>query len=190
VYKRQEHDGSPTTGRWQVKIDEATGTATGGFDQTGAPAAKQDTVAMFNTLDTSVKNWNVFILACGAGASRGYRFWRIDDTPGNPSPLRALEPQTAEESGLFPDYATFRELKSGERVLFFRVEWSAIQGGAINQNVYNGFGTRWGGYDETGKTHSSVVGELELNEMRRTKTFNPGGNFKWIQRLDSEPAGW
>jgi hypothetical protein len=84
-----------------------------------------DTVAMYDPSDTSSKpplrNYSVFIITCGAGPSRGYRFWSL--LPNDPR--RALEPVTAQESGLFASEWMFTMARQEDVVTWFRVEHTA-----------------------------------------------------------------
>jgi hypothetical protein len=91
-----------------------------------------------------LRNWSTFIIACGAGGTRGYRFWdeseinAWESAHGLPSGTgRALEPVTAQESGLFPDQAAFASLLASSRILWFRCEWSALGSGARTAAIYN-----------------------------------------------------
>ncbi|MDA3961164.1 MAG: hypothetical protein PF961_10265 [Planctomycetota bacterium] len=129
-----------------------------------------DTVALYDPNDPAPdhKNWNVFIITCGAGPTRGYRFWDISD----PGFSRATEPVTAAESGIFPDEASFHAMRRAERILFFRVEWTSDLGGTLNP--------AWT-YNKQNLPNDNTLG---YNVM------SYGGNFKWIQRLDRAPPNW
>jgi hypothetical protein len=112
------------------------------------------------------RNWNVFIVSVGSGATQGHRFWDRSDGSAN----RAIEQQTAEELGQFGNESIWRQLRSEERVLHFRVEWTAATGGLADMNL-------WHRADGTVK-----------NDVRLIPAF--GGGFLWIQRLDREPVNW
>jgi hypothetical protein len=90
-----------------------------------------------------IRNWSVFIVACGAGGTHGYRFWDEADLQewetkhGLPGWGRAIEPVTAEESGLFVSEQSFRDLLASTRILWFRCEWSGLQSGAKDMGIYN-----------------------------------------------------
>lgn len=90
-----------------------------------------------------IRNWSVFIVACGAGGTHGYRFWDDADISvwetkhGLPGYGRAIEPVTASESGLFANERLFRDMLASSRILWFRCEWSAMQSGARDMAVYN-----------------------------------------------------
>jgi hypothetical protein len=190
-------------------------------DNVGAPGTEWwDRVKVASDLPPAVpgtikqKNWSLFIVACGAGGTRGYRFWNDADIgkwevdhglPGGTG--RALEPVTAEESGLFPDEGTFRELLASTRVLWFRCEWSALQSGARTMNVYNDsmwrVGTRpWQHYlhgpqtpayqytAQYAKTEVKQTGDDDESDSRSNSPKTYGGNIKWLQRLDRDPILW
>jgi hypothetical protein len=73
-----------------------------------------DTVALYDARDPAPnhKNWNVFIITCGAGPTQGFRFYDKTD----PGWSYALEPVTASQSGLFADRAMFEDLRARERL--------------------------------------------------------------------------
>lgn len=130
-----------------------------------------DTVALADPA-AGIDNWSVFIVACGSGATRGYRFW---DLPAN-DPRRALEPVTASESGLFPGEDVFQELRAQERILWYRVEWSPLQGGS---------------FDASDTYSQGVSDDLTTTyDRNRNLISSVAGNFRWIQRLDREPPSW
>ncbi len=149
-----------------------------------------DRVALYDPTDPAIKNWSVFIVACGAGATRGYRFWDQADisawaaTTGLSAQIgRDLEPVTASESGLFPDEAFFREALAGSRILWFRVEWSAMQGGGWDGNTYRV------AYNQAQELSLGTVYKSYTSVRSRSpRSFL--GNFRWIQRLDREPPKW
>ena len=101
-------------------------------DVSAITARSYDTVALYDPIDPTtynpaspsmarpLRNYSVFIVTCGAGGSRGSRFWGL---PGN-DPRRAIEPVTASESGLFPSEAVFNLARQGEVVRWFRIEHS------------------------------------------------------------------
>ncbi|MDA3960314.1 MAG: hypothetical protein PF961_05965 [Planctomycetota bacterium] len=120
---------------------------------------------------------SVFVVAAGAGGSYGFRFW--DDT--DPGFSRALEPITASESGLFgSDEELFRETQRRSRVLFFRVEWSALQASADN----------WRYYGRMEQHRSDRIEHSSSPNWPGTVVRSFAGNLKWIQRLDEEPVRW
>jgi hypothetical protein len=101
-------------------------------------------VALYDPTDASssppLRNYSVFIIACGAGATQGYRFWSL---PGN-DPARALEPVTAQESGLFPSQEIFELMRRNEVVQWFRVEWTPLVGGfESDQMSATNYGIGW-----------------------------------------------
>ena len=85
---------------------------------------------------------------------------------------------TAKESGLFGvDEALFRETLARSRILFFRVEWSAMHAAADHWHYYGDIGARNPRIHHSNRWPGAVV---------RSQV----GNLKWIQRLDQEPARW
>ncbi|MFM2089763.1 MAG: hypothetical protein RLZZ127_252 [Planctomycetota bacterium] len=131
---------------------------------------------------TGFRNWNVFIITAGAGPGRGFRYWDLPSNDGR----RALEPVTAKESGLFADQAMFEEVRSQDRMLWFRVEWTALQGGGMHGNTYQ-TAERTPQVDNLLRLNYSYAGS-EGARMLSPASF--GGSFKWVQRLDREPPKW
>lgn len=86
-----------------------------------------DTVAMYDSSDVTsrppLRNYSVFIIACGAGPSRGYRFWDLDSN----DPRCALEPdkQNAKDSEIFPNEWAFNMARQEDVITWFRVEHTA-----------------------------------------------------------------
>jgi hypothetical protein len=119
-----------------------------------------DTVGVVDAAHRS-KNWNVFIITAGAGASRGYRHW--SDVP----------------AGLFIDEQHFNDVRSRERLLWFRVEWSGMQGGS------------WAATAEArNATDPDADQQTNSDEVAGFTARSFGGHFTWIQRLDREPPLW
>ncbi len=106
----------------------------------------------------------LFILTCGAGATQGFRSW--------------VEVQGDAAGEVFAgDPALFTELQASEWREWFAVEWSPAGGGNV--------GEHYGRYlpdDE-----SAIAA---WNGDYRTHSFNHGGSFRWIQRLEREPPQW
>ncbi len=182
-----------------------------------------DKVALYDPADPSQAkyNWSVFIISCGAGGTRGYRFWNDAEIAAwearhrfLPGVGRCLEPVTAEESGLFPDQRTFRDLLESSQILWFRCEWSALQSGARDNTVYNDPVFRVGivpmgvavvrerdqnwwvpsvDYDYNAQYASTSVVQTGTSAWSDTRSSSPktyGGNLRWIQRLDRDPVKW
>jgi hypothetical protein len=145
-----------------------------------------------------------FIIACGAGGTAGYRFW--DTTPTadlTAAQIRDLEPVTAQEAGLFGnDKAMFDDLRAHERILWYRAEWTAMQGGGANildhvgnnglnnsmTHTFNGArrpgdNTGGGGFEQDGFTNTSYIGV-------ENSVISFFGAIKWIQRLEEDPITW
>ncbi|MBA2479458.1 MAG: hypothetical protein H0V44_02255 [Planctomycetes bacterium] len=141
----------------------------------------------------ALQGHGVFIIACGAGASMGYRFWSTTD----PGFSRDLEPVTAQESGVFPDEDMFRQIRGNERILWYRAEWTAMQGGGANAvEHYSEAGDH--GLDFSGlfATNGAVRGSSGWVDDSREKlpVSNTVASFfgaiKWIQRLEKDPQTW
>ncbi len=133
-----------------------------------------------------------FILACGAGGSLGYRFWDASD----PGYHRDLEPETASESGRFADRAMFDELRGGERVLWYRVEWTGFSGGGLNVNDhYRNRDQITGTFTHTGTANNPSHGSADASwasQLLPVANQVPSyfGAMKWIQRLERDPIAW
>ncbi len=200
------------------------------LDNVGKPGTEWwDKVAMYSDANPAdpatpkVRNWSVFIIACGSGATRGYRFW--DDaaisawesehglTPGTG---RALEPVTAQESGIFSDRGAFEDMLASSRILWFRCEWSGLESGARTMSVYNDYlwrkgahpfmkdglvradGSAWTGwwtqsYQYTAQYATTETRSTAGQDESDTRSDSPkvyAGNIKWLQRLDRDPVIW
>lgn len=115
-----------------------------------------------------VKNWNVFVITCGAGPTRGYRDF--------------AEAQAA-DPGLFPDQHAFDQLRQRESILWFRVEWTGqVGGGFENKGWYHRrhLGSDTAAWQQLGNP----------TVHRFNAQFAAGGGFKWIQQLHREPERW
>jgi len=174
-------------------------------------------VAIFDPTDPNpaAKNWSVFIVTCGAGGTRGYRFWdgneisTWESANGFPAGTgRSLEPVTASESGLFYSQDQFESLLLSTQIMWYRCEWSALQSGGRDGNVYNDpiwsrgmqttndiFPGGWsnapnGMYDLQYADTWVLSGQGWSSDVRSISTKTVGGNFKWMQRLDHDPLKW
>ena len=161
-----------------------------------------DSVALYDPNYPQLKNWNVFIISCGAGGTRGYRWWNLNQG----DPRRGLEPVTARESGFFSSEAEFERLKEQEYIMWFRVHWSPLTGGYANSRT-NGSGARKPGSGKSGLGAFTESGLLNFwkrswrngtfrgnnnstagHMQNRTRVISSqGGNFQFIQRLPAEP---
>jgi hypothetical protein len=135
----------------------------------------------------------VFIITVGAGGTRGHRFWSSGDAGFSSS----VEPVTASQSGSFPDESLFRQLQAAERRMWFRVEWTAQQGGDGDPSgirmleTSNSDPTQGALGDVAGVVGSTSRdehdGHLYWRSARNPMMF---GTIKWIQRLEREPPAW
>lgn len=130
-----------------------------------------------------------FTVTCGAGGTYGFRDYQ--------------EADDAEQEDLFngdPQY--FALLRTQERILWFRTEWSPAVGGSE-------MGVRLEPKLDTTKTDKRRSGFLDLPKINldaykdyykgtpleiATQSWwvnrNPVGSILWIQRLDREPDHW
>ena len=148
-----------------------------------------DSVALYDPLDPNekMKNWNVFIIACGSGGTHGFRFWdRSDDGYSF-----ALDPITAKDSGLFTSEDQFRSLRARETILFYRVEWTPLNGGQAHPSVIDWRGSRYP-RDQflTQMPSGSQIIQGGVTDAFRNRIASHGGNFSWIQRLRVSPPNW
>ncbi|MBA3707584.1 MAG: hypothetical protein H0W83_02045 [Planctomycetes bacterium] len=128
----------------------------------------------------------IFIVTCGAGASLGYRFWSSAD----PRFSRSLEAVTAQESGLFVDEQMFRQIRQDECILWYRVEWTAMQGGGANAVEHYGTDVdgMWAGEFAHSRGGHLLTSWSDVPlDNRRVSFF---GAMKWIQRLEKDPGRW
>lgn len=171
-------------------------------------------VALYDPNNPLLKNWNVFVIACGCGATRGYRFWDESDISswetlhGVPSGTVSRGQELASNSPLFQSMgeAGFKNLLIASTVLWYRVEWSALQGGGFNTEQYG-----WGGVNRlmaigqtpfpgwNYPTNLRIPTSIQTNQveggyanqlMKYNSIKSYGGNFKWVQALDREPPNW
>lgn len=110
----------------------------------------------------------VFVIACGAGGTRGYRS----------AAEAAADPASPEE---LRDPQLFAQLRAYERVLWYRAEWSA----AVGQSTFDyiNFGDTWQIWPPGGNG-------MNNGGNGRETARNFLGTFAWIQRLDQEPPQW
>jgi hypothetical protein len=118
----------------------------GDHDGNGVP--DYDRVVMYDARNPALKNWNVFIIGCGVGPTRGYRFWDQADLgtwitrSGLPANSVTLGQEFAADSGLFASQGDFEAARAATRVMWFRVEWSPLQGGGFIPEKYSWRGMR------------------------------------------------
>jgi hypothetical protein len=123
-----------------------------------------------------------FTITCGAGGTHGFRTY--------------LEAANAGQGQLFNnDPATFGLLRSQERLLWFRTEWtSAVGGSSMGIRLANGY---WELPEINSGSYSSFYSDgrysgtpLHNADQHWWVNRNPVGSFLYIQRLDHEPAEW
>lgn len=143
---------------------------------------------------------NVFIITCGAGATRGFRtFQEADDH------FTAIG-----EANPYPNEGFFQRLRARERILWYRAEWSAFIGNAVDSREKFMATSLGGDLANQGSGHGSpndftnmlvqrpfhrdIQGGEQWGEELAEWEFNQGpplnfsGTFKWIERLPSEPT--
>jgi hypothetical protein len=114
--------------------------------------------------------------------------------------------------------AGFKAMRAASQIQWYRVEWSALQGGGFVPERYSWGGTHvMGRLDASGnplaqwqpkpfpgwdRTKNLVPDEFNSDQMmdlreggyadglRASAPKTYGGNFKWVQRLDHEPPNW
>lgn len=145
-----------------------------------------------------LRGHGVFIIACGAGGSLGFRFWDTAEAGFS----RDLELLTASESNLFPDRRTFELLRERSQVLWFRVQWSGASGGGFdglrNSIALSRWQTDpWGGDAPIQETHGATIGvdtypggPISAFTGMQVRMPSSYGHMAWIQRLDREPPRW
>jgi hypothetical protein len=194
-------------------------------DHDGDGVPDYDYVLMYDQKNPALKNWNVFIIACGAGPTHGFRFWNQAELTAWESAHGAAGQVTrgqefAADSPIFASVGEdgFKAMRAITQVQWFRVEWTAMQGGGFVPERYSWGGTRvyqrfdasgtaipywkpknWPGWDPTRNLVPDEFNSDQMNDLREggyadglrnsaPKTY--GGNFKWVQRLDHEPVNW
>jgi hypothetical protein len=118
-----------------------------------------------------------FTITCGAGQTQGFRSYQ-DAVDAGKSDVFLNDPQY------------FAMLRAQERLLWFRAEWtSAVGGSGMGVRVQNGY---WelpeinqGAYPDVYRG-TPLAGADQHWWVNR----NPLGSFRWIQRLEGEPAEW
>jgi hypothetical protein len=129
-----------------------------------------------------LKSHSAFIVACGAGATMGYRFWDTSDPGYDPS----LEPVTAKASGLFPGENAFRMVSASQRILWYRIEWTANTGSGVDASENSGMSSR----ENTSRwiLGGHYAGLRDVPITNRVASYF--GAIKWIQRLEKDPVKW
>lgn len=114
-----------------------------------------------------------FTITCGAGATLGYRTYQ-----------EAVDAGEADVFNNDPRY--FALLRSQERILWFRSEWtSAVGGSGMGVRVRNG---QWDLPEINKDSYKSVY--PSGTDQHWWVNRNPVGSFLWIQRLELEPLEW
>ncbi len=144
----------------------------------GDPRPRVESVGMswFRVYRPSASRPAVFILACGAGATRGWRSW--GEMP-------------ADEQAVFGSQALFDQLRAAECVIWYEAEWSsAVGANMLNRTFYKGtevwelnnLGFPFSGYRQP---DGSVLWGTESQNSRQF-----AGSFLYVQRRFSEPDDW
>lgn len=118
-----------------------------------------------------------FTITCGAGATDGWQTY--------------ADAVTAGQGAVFNnDIEYFKLLRSQERILWFRAEWtSAVGGSGMGVRLKNGF---WELPEINKDAYQSVYNGTALNgvDQHWWVNRNPVGSFLWIQRLEHQPTDW
>jgi hypothetical protein len=109
----------------------------------------------------------VFILTCGAGATRGWRTY--DDAIA------------AGEGATFIDRSAFDALRDAEHLLWYEVEWTAAVAGNTTFHY-----TRNPAYGY----QLNEIGHPLIGEHERLNSRQFGGTFTYIERLREMPPNW
>ncbi len=189
-------------------------------DNHGFPAYNK--VALYDPNNPTLKNWSVFVITCGVGPTRGYRFWDEADIQTYETSCGYTVGSTvtrgqdlASNSPLFQGLgeATFKSMLATTQKSWWRVEWSALKGGAFVPEHYawNGvsYSSGWTGFPgwnlsygtaavpiirstkwPRATTTPSMEGQWSNEGARYSAAKTYGGNFRWMQRLDHEPPNW
>lgn len=114
-----------------------------------------------------------FTITCGAGSTEGWRTY--------------ADAVAAGQGAVFNnDIEYFKLLRSQERILWFRAEWtSAVGGSSMGVRVRNGL---WD-LPEINKDSYRTVYPTGTDQHWWVNR-NSIGSFLWIQRLAKEPADW
>lgn len=129
---------------------------------------------------------SVFIITCGAGGSMGFRDW---------SEVQAYQAETGE---LPFDRLTYENLRATERILWYRVEWSAsVLPGTFSDTI----DSRDNLESHLWTSHVSLFNTLSRKRAPPriwrnapmeggSVAKNPVGTIDWIMRLEREPPNW
>ena len=136
-----------------------------------------DTVAISSPKNLSAgtylrTNDSIFMITCGAGATQGFRSWAEVIAEGA-------------EQLFSDDPSLFHQLRSQERILWFRVCWSGFQGGSYlsNQDVTDQSSTSPSQLNQT-------PADPNWNLSRAGMNKHAFGTIAWMQRIASEPPRW
>ena len=134
--------------------------------------------AWFDTVPLA--GYGVFLIACGAGGTRGYRDW-AEVVADNATAIFLNEPEQ------------FEALRERERILWFRCQWSGFVGGAADSILsYNSrvnippcrAGTLSNYWLQQDKYHYNT----SAGRNRSIALLNTLGTISWIEKLEREPV--
>jgi hypothetical protein len=174
-------------------------------DHDGSGTPDYNRVALYDQYNKPLKNWNVFIVACGVGGTRGYRFWDQADISSWESQYNLASGTVSRGQELAvnsPDFAAldetqFHDMLQASKILWYRVEWTPLQGGGIDPA-----NAGWMEYDYPSPPNDGQywnagppfqvlsAAYTQPSGLRNTSPKTYGGNFRFIQRLDHEPPNW
>lgn len=145
----------------------------------------------YNTIP--LRGHGVFILAAGAGSTRGYRFWNAsgkDYLNGDRSRSNLnngnFDTEFAESSGLFQNEEAFLAQRANERILWYRLEWTAAVPG------FDAWSEHAPPRDTPQDRHSPLSVFIHRTYTGSNPGYYPnfGGTIRWLMRLDKEPDRW
>ena len=148
----------------------------------------------------------IFIITCGSGGTQGFRDY---------AEVEAAYPAVGDQPF---DEATFDRLRAEERLLWYRVEWTAsvlggnhssnaesgdLDGGGTDTRVHKLFrvsdqNADWGDWAQAKESEVSAARMRAGIAMAPNDTpleggsvaRNPVGTIQWIMRLPTEPPAW
>ena len=148
-----------------------------------------DSITDWYDVEAMPGHHGIFIVTCGSGGTLGFKNWQE---------VTATYPTATDRPF---DQATFESLRETERILWYRLEWSA----AVVPGSYGIVSERQGRTQFRIPRQRHPDGELQMAPNSPTVhagvegsgTFEGGfcsinqvGTIDWIMRLEREPADW
>ena len=136
----------------------------------------ENTISDWYDVEAMPGHHGIFIVTCGSGGTLGYRDWDevLATTDATNRPF---------------DQATFESLRESERILWYRVEWSAgvLAGSYANVGQERNF-LRFRVHDGDDSVDDDVRGEMELtrNPPVVTRSFTDKSGKYWTDRAKTD----